>query len=808
MKISLNWVRDFVDLPADVTPQQIAQALTMATVEVEQVHDAGKPLELIVVGSVRAVEPHPSSDTLRVADVDHGSVSTRVVSGAPNLAAGMKVALALPGAVIRDAEGKERTVANAVVRGAESAGWLCTAAECGLDDAFPGGEKELLDLTQSPAAPGTPLAAAVGYDDFVLEIDNKSLTNRPDLWGHHGIARELAALFDRPLQEPAQFGAIPPAENFEVLMEAPELCGRYTATHVTGVTPGEAPLWMRTRLAKVGQRSINLLVDLTNYVMFAVGQPTHAFDARDIAHQIVVRRAKQGERLVLLDDKEVELDPDVLVIANHEEPLGLGGVMGGKRGIRPDTREIWLEVANFEPVPLRRTTRRFGLRTESSTRYEKGVDLPRIDLGRQLFLALLTQAMPDCRVVGYTDAVAKTTQPVHVDVPVTFLHRRLGIELPAAELRALLLRLQFGCKEKDGVLHVDVPSWRATGDVSLPEDIVEEVARLYGYENLPFTPPAVRLEKPVIQLRSRTERRVKEYLGFRAGMREVVSYPWVTAQSLDAAGMSGVATIGLAQPPTADARLAPSLIPNMLSNVALNLRYQQQFRIFELARVFLPPGPSGPSPLSGTGESLPHQPHHIAAALVGADAGTLFLEAKAILDRLARAVQVAPLAFGDDSPAPWGDPAARLAILSNGTPIGVLAVATARAKRKAGIRRAEVALFELDADALTPLASRTNVFTPLPTYPVVEFDISLIVPRAVRWTEALSIASQADPLVRSVSFVDEYIGAQVPDDRKSLTLRLHLGSDEGTLVREQIDATAAKVIEELTGRLGGVVRRG
>jgi phenylalanyl-tRNA synthetase beta chain len=805
MKISLDWIRDYVDLPEDSTPQQLAERLTMSTVEVEQIVDLAKPLERIVVGRVRAVEPHPSSDALRVAAVDAGSATHRVVCGATNVAPGMKVALALEGAVAHGVDGREKKVRPSEIRGVHSSAMICSAGECRLEDAFDCGATEILDLSELDAEPGTALATAIGYDDFVLEIDNKSLTNRPDLWGHHGIARELAALYDRPLAEPPAIGSLPGSHGFEVRIAAPELCRRYTATRVTGVSAAASPAWIRVRLAKVGQRAINLLVDLTNYVMFAVGQPTHAFDARDIENRIEVRRARAGERLVLLDDKDIELDPEVLVIANERVPIGLAGVMGGKQAIRTDTEEIWLEAANFEPVGIRRTARRFGLRTESSTRFEKGIDIQRIPLALRLFLSLLSDVQPASRVVQHEDVIAVPSRPIAVDVPVATLQRKLGIELSAAEMRSLLERLQFGCIVDDGLLRVSVPSWRATGDVSLAEDIVEEVARLYGYDRLTFTPPLVRLEKPVIQPRARAQRRVREYLAFRAGMRETVSYPWTTIALLEAAGISVAETIGLAHPPAADLRLAPSLIPNLLATVALNLRHRQSFRIFELARVFLPRHDEAPATEGGR---LPSQPHHVAAAFVGTDAEQLFLEAKGVLARLDRSIQVTPLTFASTAGTGWGDPAAQLAIIAEGRTIGALAIASARARRKSGIRRAQLALFELEIEGLSPLPSRDNLAQRLPTYPQVELDISMIVPNSVTWTNAREIASQTgDERIREVTFVDEYIGPQVPAGHKSLTLRLHLGSEEGTLVREQIDEIAGRVSSLLTRQLTAVIRK-
>jgi len=804
MKISLDWLRDYVNLPPDLEPQRIADRLTMTTVEVEQVVDLRKPLDHVVVARVLATEPHPNSPHLTIADIDDGGRKVRVVCGGTNVCNGMNVALAVAGANVRDANGKEQIVGPVSIRGVESNGMICSAAELGLAQAFPGDEREILDLSHLPCAPGTALAEAVGYDDVILEIDNKSLTNRPDLWGHHGIARELAALFDLPLAAPPAIGPLPSAGSFEVRIEAPDLCRRYAATRVTGVSASASPPWLKARLAKVGQRSINLLVDLTNYVMFAVGQPLHVFDAREISSSIVVRRARSNERLVLLDETDVDLDMDTLVIANEASPLALAGIMGGSLGVREDTHEIWLEVASFHPIPIRRTARRLGLRTESSTRFEKGIDVERVDLAQQMFLALLRDAQPASRVIQHADAIADRPSAIKIDVPLTFLRRKLGMELSGEEMRRLLERLQFHCTVNDAALHVSVPSWRSTGDVSLPEDIVEEVARLYGYDNLVFTPPVVKLEKPVIQPRQRMERRIREYLAFRAGMREVVSYPWVTAQALDAAAMSDTSTIGLATPPAGDVRLQPSLIPQLLTVVTANLRHQADFRIFELSRVFL-------LPRTGDGhsqdkEQLPDQPHHVAAAFVGSDPAKLFLEAKAVVESMSRAVQISAISVSNVAYIGWADPTAQLAITSESKTIGSLAIVSSRAKRKVGIRRGDVAMFEIDVDALTPLPSRDNRPKPIPLYPRVNYDISIIVGLTVRWNDASAIASNAHEMIRAVTFVDQYVGPQVPAGRKSLTLRLHLGSDEGTLVREQIDEIARTVMSSLRTQLDAVIR--
>jgi phenylalanyl-tRNA synthetase beta chain len=333
--------------------------------------------------------------------------------------------------------------------------------------------------------------------------------------------------------------------------------------------------------------------------------------------------------------------------------------------------------------------------------------------------------------------------------------------------------------------------------VSLPEDIVEEVARLFGYEELGFSPPIVALEAPVIQPRRRMERRIKELLAFRAGMREVVSYPWVSASLLDASGLSGVPTVGLAHAPSGDLQLAPSLVPQMLGIVASNLRYCNEFSIFELNRIFTPSLMASEE----VSEHLPVQNRSLVAAFVGPDPARLFYQAKGVIESLGDAVQCEPVCFRQEVKAPWGDSAAQLGLISGEHFIGALAILSSRTKRKAGIRGAEVALFELDVDSLIPYSSRNNIYKPLPAYPETDFDFNLVVPHLVQWIDIQRIAAPVDPLVRAVSFIDEYSGEQVPEGYKSITIRLRLGSQDGTLVREQIDSAVNRVIGALQDSL-------
>ena len=358
MKLSLSWIRDYVTIPENIDLNKLAYDLTMSTVEVEDVEYLARRFDNMIVAVLNKIEPHPNADKLRVCKTDIGGGEIKeIVCGGINLREGMRVAVSCPGAVVRwHGEGEPVVIKNSKLRGVESFGMICASDEIGLGELFPASqEAEILDLSGFDVPAGTPLADALDMNDILLEIDNKSMTNRPDLWGHYGIAREIAALYNLPLAE------IPPYEadaesDFKVEIAAADRCARYIGVEMSGVEVKPSPYQMQNRIWKAGMRPINALVDITNYVMLATGNPTHAFDADNISDHIVVRQALKGEKLRLLNDRELELCEDDLVITDFEGPVALAGVMGGaKDSILPDTRRVILEVANFESTGIRRT---------------------------------------------------------------------------------------------------------------------------------------------------------------------------------------------------------------------------------------------------------------------------------------------------------------------------------------------------------------------------------------------------------------------------------------------------------------------
>ena len=492
MKVSLNWIRDYVQLPADADLKKLAYDLTMSTVEVEDATDLGASFHDMVVGVINTIEQHPNADKLKVCKTDIGDRVEDIVCGGSNLREGMKVAVALPGAMCKwHGEGDLVEIKKSKLRGVDSYGMICGAVEIGLADLFPTKEEaHILDLSDFDAPAGTPLADALDLNDIILEIDNKSMTNRPDLWGHYGIAREIAALYDLPMTQFPHFDRnVENTAGFHVTVEDAERCPRYLSAQIEGLNVKPAPYQMQNRIWKVGMRPINALVDITNYVMLATGQPTHAFDSDHIAGHVIVRRAGEGEKLLLLNGKELALSSDDLVIADDAGVVGLAGVMGGaKDSILPDTSKVILEVANFDAKGIRRTALRYDNRTEASARYEKAIDPERCDQAFDLSMQLFSQLYPEMKVTGLVDQYPAHLKPAEIDVALSWLERRLGKHLSPDEIKHKMELLGYSITFNGDNMHVVVPTWRSTGDVSIQADIMEEVARMYGYENFEAEP--------------------------------------------------------------------------------------------------------------------------------------------------------------------------------------------------------------------------------------------------------------------------------------------------------------------------------
>lgn len=812
MKLSLNWIKDYVKIPDDMDLKQLAFDLTMSTVEVEGAEELARRFDGIVVGEIKEVQPHPNADKLRVCKVDiaDGEIHD-IVCGGSNLEAGMSVVVACPGAMVRwHGEGEPVEIKNTKLRGVASFGMICASVEVGLADLFPAAEEhEIMDVTAYGIPAGTPVAKAFDLDDIILEIDNKSMTNRPDLWGHYGIAREISALYDLPLVQLTPFEA-GDVETLPLEIVDTQRCPRYMGVKMEGLCVKPSPFKIQSRLWRVGQRPINALVDVTNYVMMALGQPTHVFDADNISDHITVRRAEEGEKLLLLNDKELSLSGDDLVIADSEGAVALAGVMGGaKDSILPKTEKVILEVANFESTGVRRTALRYDNRTEASSRYEKAVDPERCDLALSMTMDMFKELYPEMKVLAFNDVYPNKLVKKEIDVELSWLERRLGKRIPNEDVSKKLGLMGYEVTFTDTHMHIVVPTWRSTGDVSIKADIMEEVARMYGYENFEPTPIVTSFEGAINQLEVDLVRKIKEYLAIRCGMQEVFTYPWMTDSFVEAVLQSTDGILKLSTPPSPDeSYIRSSLLPNLCKAVVKNERFYSEFSIFEEAQIFKDENYTSPYDEK---EKLPSQRRNIAGAFAAPSdtVPALFRKARGIVENMARYTHMEALTFTRDEKPVWADEVVWLNIKLGDLQVGNMALLSKKASLACGIKNLSVVLFEIDTDSLKPFTSRTNTFVHIAEYPTIEYDVSMLFDCDTKWEDIRATVlkkKNSDSFLQDVDFVDEYKGAQVPEGKKSVTMRLILGSSEKTLTSSEIESCANTVIKFLTKNIGAEMR--
>ena len=557
-------------------------------------------------------------------------------------------------------------------------------------------------------------------------------------------------------------------------------------------------------------RPINALVDITNYVMLATGNPTHAYDADNITDHIVVRQANEGEKLILLNDEELNLCPDDLVITDSEGPVGLAGVMGGaKDSILPDTKRVILEVANFEATGIRRTTQRYDFRTEASSRYEKAVDPERCVQAVSLAMKYFHEFYPELKVTGYCDQYVKKLKRAEIDVSLTWLAKRLGKNLTNEEIRNKLELLGFDVAIDGDNMHVTAPTWRSTGDISIKDDVMEEVARMYGYDNFEATSFTTTFEGAINQRDQDLIRNIKEYLAIRCGMQEVYTYPWMNDVFVNAVLQDTTGVLRLSMPPAPDLScIRSSLLPNLCEAVVKNERYFNDFSIFEEAQVFFDRNYT--SPYDET-ESLPEQRRHIGGAFASTvkDITELFREAKGVLEYMPRYTHMEAFTFRKEEKPVWADNVVWLNLFLGEEKIGDMGLVAKKVSMECGIKNLSVMLFEMDATKLKPLKSRTNKFTHLAEYPETDYDISMLFDSDAAWEDiydAIMGQKKASALLKEAAFVDEYRGKQIPDGKKSVTIRLTIGSGEKTLTSQEIESAANQVMKKLGKKMGAELR--
>lgn len=805
MRVSLNLIKKYTDLPKDLTNKQIAYDLTMRTVEVESIEDTRDKFNNIIVGKILEVKEHFNANTLKICMVDIGEKEpVQIVCGGSNLYEGELVVISKPGAMVYwHGEGDLVEIKETKMRGALSYGMICGATEVYLEGLFPPkDESEIVDLSGIDCKPGDNIADVLELSDTILEIDNKSLTNRPDLWGHYGIARELSTIYKTELRKLDEFKLDKNLKKYDVEIKEGEKCPRYTATVIDNVCIKPSPIWMQNILVSCGLRPINAIVDITNYVMIAVGQPMHAFDKSHVTdNKIIVRNANKGEELLLLDDNSIELTPDDLVICDTKEVMGLAGIKGGKKdSVLEDTTSVVLEVANFTAGTIRKTGKRFDEKTDASIRYEKNLDTQRIDDGLNLALNLFKEIYPECEITAFNDICINETKNEKISVSKEFLDTRLGKELDNELVIDTLTRLGYEVKFNNNIYDVIVPTYRSTGDVSIKDDVMGDIARLIGYEYFEAKPLPVNFTHAVSQNKVSLERKLREYLAFRCGFNEIFTYPWIDEKYIKAAKIDVSKSIYLESPPSPELSiLRSSLVPGMLEAISKNLRYYNNFKIFEMTEAY----EVGEYHESTIEETLPIHKKYLTGAIVGKDPKDIFFELKGIIENMSSYNHMEEFTLVKEVKPSWADVNTYINIKVNNEIIGSMGLLSVSSMKEAGIKRTNACIFEIDFNKCIPFSSRTNEFKHLPLFPLVEKDLSLLVDENLEWS---CIETSIGPMVKSLEFIEEYNGEKIPEGKKSITIRVKIGSDKGTMTTEQINSKMGGIIKVLDKKCNAILR--
>ncbi|MBF8267877.1 MAG: pheT [Dehalococcoidia bacterium] len=799
MKVPLSWLREYVDI--DLPPRELAHRLTMSGTEVGGMTVVGGSWDNVCVGLVVSVDPHPNADRLRLATVSLGNEELTVVCGAPNVAPGQRVPFARVGARLIDGHtGQMETLKAARIRGVESAGMVCSEKELGLGDDHTG-----IVVLPEDAPVGKLLSEYLGDVVFDLEVT----PNRPDCLSVLGIAREVAALTGKELREPdlsyPEEGD--PIEGMvRVEIADPRLCPRYTAAIVQGVAVGPSPRWMQERLLRAGQRPINNVVDVTNYVLLEYGQPLHAFDYRTLREgRIIVRPAREQEPFVTLDGVERTLRPPMLVIADGRRSVALAGIMGGLNTEMTDsTTTVLLESANFDPVNTRRTSKALALRSESSSRFDKGLqpELAAIALRRATQLVLQLAGGKACK--GTIDVYPQPRERPVIPFTLARLKKVLGIELPPERVQGVFLSLGFSSSREGGnALKVTVPYWRS--DISQEDDLVEEIARVIGYDQIPTT----MLSTPVPHHQPQPERELRERakdILVACGMQEVISYSLTALAALEKTQSveGGVQPLRVANPMSGEQEyLRTSLRSSILSTLAANQRHSREgLRLFEMGRVYLPrpadlplerptlvgvmAGPRWPEGWLGSGETLG------------------FFDAKGVLETFLGHLHLQCTFEPADDPLFLPGRCARIAV--GATAVGIMGELHTRLLEQFQIDTSPVALFEVDMAALLEvLTTGPRQYRPIPRYPGAYRDLALVLNRDVPAARVQEVVERHPLVARAVLF-DVYEGEGIPSGKRSLAYRVLFQLPDRTLAGEEVSQAQGEIIAALEREVGASLR--
>jgi phenylalanyl-tRNA synthetase beta chain len=786
MLISMNWISEFTDL-SGINLKELIGRFTLSTAEVEEIHEYGKNIKGVVVGKIIEINDHPNSKKLHLVKVDIGTEVVGCVCGAPNVFVGAVVPFATIGGQVGDLEIKEAKIAGEI-----SHGMCCSEKELGISDDHSG-----LMILEDKYPLGTDIKSIMQIDDIVFEVDNKSLTNRPDLWGHYGIAREISVLTKRPLKPLAVLdtSVYKDLAQIDVKVEDTDKTFRYSCITVTNIKEKVSPINMRIRLSYCGMRPINLLADLTNYLMLELGQPMHAFDHGKVS-KIRVKTYPETVNFVTLDGTQRKVDSETLLICDEKEPVAIAGIMGGERSeITEDTDSVLLESANFDGVSVRKSATRLGLRTEASSRYEKIIDPELTIPAIERFLKLLTDIDPGVKVTSsLTDSYVKHYETITIDFDKAYVDKYTGIDITSDQIEQTLVALGFKVTRNGDVFSAIVPTWRATKDVTIKADIIEEITRVYGYDNFEVQSTKSFLTPVRHSVERDNEYRMKLLLTERYAMNEVHSYIWYESKINKEIGIITEPNIRVINSVTAENdTIRSTIIPSLLGFVAKNVDTNPEMGMYEIGRVA--------KGLREDGLCDERKRLGIVVASKKLSDKEIYYKCKEIVEQLLLTIKnIQPTFATKEELAKYNyvHPVNSASILLKGEEIGYFSVINPKIKNKID-KKLNVAFAEIDIEDMEQVAAEQLRYNEVSKYPGVTIDLSLLTEQGLRYENIVEyVLEYKCEYLKNFRLVDIFEDEKLLPGKKSVTVRFEFGSKERTLEGQEISS----MVDELLHILG------
>ncbi len=776
------------------SPHHLANLLTLKTAEVEEVVNLGESLKNIVSGKLESFKKVANTDTHHEAIIDIGKEKITVVFGSVfQLEAGWILPIALPGAITSVGEIKESEI-----KGVKSQGMICADKEMGIENSSSG-------LTIFPANTplGTPVSELLFLNDFQLEIDNKSITHRPDLWGHYGIAREMAALTGeklKPYQAQASFPS--KGENLTIKIEDPVACPRFTACLIENIKIEESPAWIKGRLQSAGIRPVNNIVDVTNYVMLEYGQPMHAYD-RDLVKTdtIVVKFPDKETTVETIDHKQRKLNNEDIIVTNGEKFLGVAGIMGGLDSeINENTSKIILEAANWHASTLRKTSQKLGLRSDASQRFEKSLDPEMCPIAVTKAVEIIMKICPNAKVVSpLIDANNSKNKQVTTQLSIQSAQSKIGKLIPASEMKSILESLEFKVTEKDkDTFLVEVPSFRATKDVAIEEDLIEEVARMHGYSEIDPILPTLPIKVPAINKARQFENKLKDIFSQQLNFSEIYNYSFYSLTDIQNCLLPEAGHIQLDNYLSEDqTHMRVSLIPNLLKAIKSNLRYFEDFKLYETGKTYLE-----------IDQYFPQEEKFIAGSIVLGKKSkqNAFFQLKGALENWLQLLGHQFEFKKSDSPANYAHPVQVADIVVSNTTIGQMFSLHPLVQQNLDLNSQQIALFEVNIDKILSIPNVEKKFAEINKFPDIQIDVSVVVKKKKTVGELMEAIKGAEKeLISNVEVFDIYEGPNIDVETKAIAFRITLQAQDRTLTEAEMTTVQDKIFKRLIA-IGGKIR--